>query len=118
MSRPRTIKVLLKLLDENRNEVVWEHFCYAPSSTVLDFLAKKDIERAELADWVQIWAKEDFNIDLPMTTTTNLKILKELIQDKYLSVYPYIAQRYSKIDYQGWIRIWITTHMQKELDRK
>ena len=119
MGKPKdTIKVLLKVLDENRREVVWEHLCYAPSKTYLDFLTKKDIDRVEFADWVSDWTKEDFNIDLPMTTVKDIKILRELIQDKYLTVYPHIAKRYPKSDHQGWIRVWLTTHMEKELLRK
>ena len=118
MGRATTIKILLKVLDENRDEVVWEHLCYAPNETYLNFLTQKNIERFELADWIRVWISEDFNMDLPMTTTKDLKILRELIQDKYLSVYPHIAKRYSTIDYQGWIRVWLTTHMEKELAKK
>lgn len=114
-----TIKVLLRVLDENRDEVVWEHLCYAPSGVYLEFLRKKDINRAEIADWVRVWTREDFNLDIPMTTMKDIKILKELIQDKYLSVYPHIAKRYNNgMDYQGWIRVWLTAHMDKELKKR
>lgn len=108
------IKVLLKLLDENRDELVWEHLCYANRDLYLRFLTKKNIERSEFADWVRMWAREDFNIDLPMTTCKDVVILRELVQDKYLSVYPHIATRY-KTDHQGWLRIWVCNHMEKEL---
>lgn len=112
------IKVLLKLLDENRDELVWEHLCYAERGLYLKFLTKKNIERSEFAEWVSRWAKEDFNIDLPMTTCKEVTILRELVQDKYLSVYPNIALRHNKTDHQGWIRVWICSHMEKELLRR
>lgn len=112
------IKVLLKLLDENRDELVWEHLCYVDRDLYLEFLTKKSIERSEFADWVHRWAQEDFNIDLPMTTCKEVLILKELVIDKYLSVYPQIAKRHEKTDYQGWMRVWVCHHMEKELLKK
>lgn len=115
MVNTRSIKVILKVLNEDQDTVRWEHLCYVPSSTYIEFLRRKDITRAEIADWIRIWAHEDFNIDLPMTTLKDMKILKELVQDKYLTVYPHIAKRYGKMDYQGWLRVWLTAHMEKEL---
>lgn len=115
--REGLIKFLLKVLDENQDRMVWEHLCYAPKDLYLKFLKEKDIERYEMADFIQLWAKEDFNIDLPMTTAKDVVILRELILDKYSSVYPHLMRK-SPTDHQGWVRVWVSTHMEKELLRK
>lgn len=111
------IKFLLKVLDENRDEMVWEHLCYAPKDLYVKFLRVKGIERFEMADWVSQWAKEDFNLDLPMTTAKDIAILRELILDKYQSVYPHLIRKHNT-DRQGWVRVWVSTHMEKELLKK
>lgn len=111
------IKFLLKVLDENKDKLVWEHLCYAPRELYTKFLDTKGIERFEMADWVSQWAKEDFNLDLPMTTAKDIAILKELVLDKYQSVYPHLIRK-TTTDRQGWIRVWVSTHMEKELQKR
>lgn len=111
------IKVLLKVLDEDRDVLVWEHLCYAPKELYLQFISAMDIERSEMADFVMKWAAEDFNIDLPMTTAKDIAILKALVLDKYSSAYPHLLRK-SATDHQGWIRVWISTHMEKELQKR
>lgn len=114
--RDDLIKFLLKVLDENRDELVWEHFCYAPKELYLKFISAMSIDRFEMADFVEKWAKEDFNIDLPMTTSKDIIMLKELILDKYRSAYPHLLRK-SSTDHQGWVRVWVSTHMERELQR-
>lgn len=117
MAREGLIKLLLKVLDENRNQLVWEHLCYAPDQLYRGFLDTMGIERFEMADYVSQWAKEDFNIDLPMTTAKDIVILRELILDKYNSAYPHLFRK-SQTDHQGWVRSWVSTHMEKELKKR
>lgn len=112
--REDLIKFLLKVLDENRDTLVWEHLCYAPRELYLKFISTTGIERFEMADYVTKWAREDFNIDLPMTTVKDITILRELIFDKYGSTYPHLLRR-SNTDHQGWVRVWVASHMEKEL---
>lgn len=111
------IKVLLKVLNEDKDELTWEHLCYAPKDLYLTFLQRRHIERSAFADYISAWAKEDFNIELPMTTSKDIEILKILILDKYSSIYPHLI-RNSNTDRQGWIRVWISSHMEKELRNK
>ena len=101
--RSGLIKFILKVLDENQDKLVWEHLCYAPSGLYIEYLQKFDIERNEMGEAVSRWAREDFNFDLPMTTAKDIKILREL--------------RKSNTDHQGWIRVWVSTHMEKDLIR-
>lgn len=115
--RDGLIKFLIKVLDENKDKLVWEHLCYAPRELYLNFLRAKSIERFEMADFVSKWAKEDFNIELPMSTSKDIAILKELILDKYSSAYPHLIRK-SSTDHQGWVRVWVSTHMERELQRR
>lgn len=117
MSEIPLIKVLIKVLEERSDKLVWEHVCYVPRDVYLDFLRSKNIERFEIADYMSRWARIDFNIDLSMTTMRDLQILKALIRDKYQTVYPYIS-RNSKTDHQGWTRVWMTQHIEKELKKR
>lgn len=111
------IKFLIKVLDENRDVLVWEHICYAPRTLYLKYLKQFGLERFEMADSIQRWASEDFNITLPMTTEKDITILKTLVMDKYSTVYPHITRK-SKTDHQGWMRVWVSHHMERELNRK
>lgn len=111
------IKVILKVLDENRDQLVWEHLCYAPRDLYLQYLDRHQMQRSDYGEAVSKWAQEDFNIDLPMTTAKEIAILKELIKDKYKSTYPHLI-RDTNTDHQGWIRVWVSTHMQKDMLRK
>ena len=108
------IKFLVKVLDENRNELVWEHVCYAPRELYLTYLKRFGLERFEMADALSKWAKTDFNVDIPVTTEKDIRIIKELIYDKYRNIYPNIA-RISNTDHQGWVRVWVSYHMERDL---
>ena len=110
------IKFLVKVLNEDTDRLSWEHLCYAPRGLYLKFLKVKDIERFQMADFVARWAKEDFNIDLPMATYKDIAILRELVLDKYSSAYPHLVRK-SETDRQGWMRVWVTNHMERDLNR-
>ena len=111
------IKLIVKVLDENKDQLVWEHLCYVPGDLYLTFLKQKEIERVEMSDYLSIWAKRDFNIDLPMTTAKDILILRELIVNKYRTVYPHMARKTST-DRQGWVRVWVSDNMDREMQRK
>ena len=111
------IKFILKVLDENKDKLVWEHLCYAPAGIYLRYLREFNLERNEMGESVSRSAREDFNLELPMTTAKDISILRELVLDKYNSAYPHLMRK-SRTDHQGWIRVWVTTHMEKDLIRK
>ena len=48
---PELIKVMVKILDENKDILVWDHFCYAPKDLYLKFLENRGIERFEMAEY-------------------------------------------------------------------
>ena len=37
--RDGLIKFLIKVLDENKDKLIWEHLCYAPRDLYLKFVA-------------------------------------------------------------------------------
>lgn len=110
------IKLLVKVLDEDADKLVWEHVCYLPRGLYLEFLRSKGIDRVDFVDYLTKWAKDDFNVDFPVTTVRQLQMLKALIIDKYNSVYPHITRK-TKTDHQGWTRVWIAQYMEKGLKR-
>lgn len=69
-----------------------------------------------MADCVSRWAKEDFNIDLPMSTYKDIAILRELVLDKYSNAYPHLVRK-TETDRQGWMRVWVSNHMERDLQR-
>ena len=52
-----------------------------------------------------------------MTRAQDITVLKELILDKYSKIFPYLS-RPSKTDRQGWIRVWLSEHMEREMRKK
>lgn len=110
------IKFLVKVLNEDTDKLSWEHLCYAPRELYLRFIQTKGLERFQMADFVSKWAKEDFNIDLSMTTYKDILLLRELVLDKYSTAYPHLLRK-SETDRQGWMRVWVSTHMERDLLR-
>ena len=110
------IKFLVKVLNEDTDKLSWEHLCYAPKELYLKFLRVKGLERFQMADFVSSWAREDFNIELPISTYRDIAILRELVLDKYSNAYPHLLRK-SETDRQGWMRVWVSTHMEKELQK-
>lgn len=51
--REGLIKFLIKVLDENRDKLIWEHLCYAPKDLYLKFIDTMGIERFEMADFAE-----------------------------------------------------------------
>lgn len=110
------IKFLVKVLNEDTDKLSWEHLCYAPRGLYLQFLKTKGLERFQMADYVSRWAQEDFNVDLPMTTAKDIAILRELVLDKYSNAYPHLIRK-TETDRQGWMRVWVSNHMERDLQR-
>lgn len=110
----RVKKIMLKLLDEQTEELKWFHLCYVGSSIYNDFLQTFNTDSIGFADYIADWIKQDFNLDLTMTTKRDLNILRAVVTDKYKTLYPIIYQN-SDIDTNGWIRVWVMQKMENEL---
>lgn len=110
----RVKKLMLKLLDEEDGKVKWFHLCYIGSKIYNTFLKTMDIDSVEFADYIADWFKEDFGLDITMTTRRDLNILKGTVKEKYRVLYPTIYNN-TDVDIHGWVRVWITQKMEKEL---
>ena len=110
----RVKKIVLKLLDEDTNDLKWFHLCYVGSSLYNNFLKTFDTDSIGFADYIADWLKKDFNLDISLTTKKDLNILRAVIVDKYKRLFPVIYNN-SDIDINGWIRVWIMQKMEEEL---
>ena len=105
-------KINVKIAGLN-NTNTWVHFCYVPYALKLAFDAKMEVTGQH--EWVQHWAKEDFNMSIGrVMTESNLIELRQLIKDRYHTLYPDIFID-SITDNQGWGRVWYTTNMKNEM---
>ena len=102
-------KLLLKIQDEV--DVRWVHFCYVETEVYKKFI---DIVGSEekLNTLLSIWCKSDFQVDMSMVTSEDLQTLRDLIKDRYKTIYPELY-RDSSTDRQGWTRVWVTEKMRK-----
>lgn len=110
----RTKKLILKLLDNNTGKMKWFHVCYIGERLYKTFLTKMDIEPYEYADYIADWFKQDFGVDITMTTKRDLCILKGTVKERYRALYPTIYNN-TDIDTQGWVRVWLSKKMEEEL---
>lgn len=119
MEKEALKKVMLKVVHEERHakkRALWTPLCYVNSSIYNTFFSVFKIEKSDLCDFISKWVQEDFNLTFDFTKKNDMRILKELVSDKYRILYPYIY--YSDlIDGNGWVRVWISEKMGKEIKR-
>ena len=60
------------------------------------------------------WARIDFNVDLAFETTYALELLTILVKDRYKAIQP-VIYRTHLIDDEGWIQVWVSSNMEKEI---
>lgn len=108
------IKLGLKVYDGDSNKVKWVHLCYLDRGLWEGFSNKFNATKEDMAGYLADWALEDFNINLSMSTKTDLAILRELVKDRYEQLYPLFKNEFSR-DMHGWTRIWITQRIEREM---
>lgn len=108
-------KFMLKIRKKTENE--WVHFCYVPFSTREAFYAKVSVKGWLNNEWVRHWAKNDFGLKT-IDTVNGLVELKQAIKDWASEKYPEIYEKNydGALDKQGWIRVWVTQHMEEEIE--
>ena len=105
-------KVHLKLLDRH-NQSKWVHFCYISEDVKKRFI--KACPKMSINIKIRHWANDDFGAVF-LVDDNDLSNLKMLIKAKYKHKYPELFRELSdKTDRQGWIAIWLTEHMEKEI---
>lgn len=89
------------------------HFCYVSEELKDLFDEQVNVLGHPANYWIGRWAIEDFEM-INITTVEELDELKSLIRKQYQDMYPELYLD-SIIDRQGWLRVWFTKHMEKEL---
>lgn len=107
-------KLVLKFYDEDADAVKWMHVCYISSALYNEFLDKMHITKEEFADYISDWFFKDFGLRINMSTKRDLNILKATVKEKYRAIFPTIYNN-TKIDSQGWLRVWLSQKMEEEL---
>lgn len=108
-------KVLIKVVNEKHDRTEWTHISYIDSSLYKNFLNSKYIATFEMNDYLSRWAKEDFNVSIPMSSKNDIQVLKELVKNFYKRAHPELYIE-SATDRQGWFRVWLTKKMKEELN--
>lgn len=80
------------------------------------FTSMFSVKYRDLFWWIAKWTKEDFNLDYDFCKANDLRILRELVLDKYATLQPCIFYN-DLINTEGWMRVWICDHMGKEMMR-
>ena len=114
--RQKVMKLVIKVIDENTERMKWVHVCYINEKLYLTFVKTMRISREDVADYLRVWIKDEFRIDLTMSTKSDIAIFKALVIDKYKRLYP--SMYFNDLsDDHGWIRIWISEKMEQELEK-
>ena len=103
------IKLLIKV-DSSPSQ--WNHFCYIEESVYNAFVSIGN--KGSINSIISRWCKEDFDVDNPALSMEEIQELKDLIKSHYKEKYPEVY-RDSDTDRQGWVRVWVTEHMKKEI---
>lgn len=111
----RLSKVKIKVVNDRKDVFEWVHLCYIEENLYLRFLKKVGCTRKEFSAYISKWVNEEFNYKTLMLNSTDIVIIKKLIQDKYKRVYPHIYIESNSIDKQAWTRVWLTQKMEEEL---
>ena len=113
LSQPRaTRKISLKV--DRGGQMVWTHFCYVNPEIFEAFLEVTNTKRTQMKKWLTKWAEEDFNWVIDFSEFSHIKLLKELVIDKYRRVYPHLYYN-NAVDTHGWMRCWVSEKMGKEI---
>lgn len=115
ISQPRaTRKIMLKV--DRGGSIVWVHLCYVNPEILEVFLKVTGTKQRQMVKWITRWTEEDFNWVIDFTEYSHIKLLKELVIDKYRRVYPHLYYN-NAVDTHGWMRCWISEKMGKEIRR-
>ena len=111
-------KLLVKIHDGDGKAAKWVHLCYIDSELFSKFTT---IAQYSTNDYLKQWILEDFGTDVlseknDLISSKSLLKFRELICKRYKNQYPDLC-RQSKTDRQGWVRVWVSEHIRKELNQ-
>lgn len=116
MEKLRLKKVMLKVISDLDDSIAWVHLCNIDEELYYRFLTMFKLSRQELADYISKWIVDDFGLSLAMTHQNDICIFKELVKQRYKSLYPNMYLE-SVIDRQGWVRFYISDKIELEIKR-
>lgn len=109
------IKLLVKVLDIGKNKVRWKHLCYIKKDLYDRYMKDQGLTNNDLNQLLARWCKEDYCIDIPMSSSNDIMMLKQVVQDFFRRSYPDLFREGKGFDRQGWLRIWVTRKMKEDL---
>lgn len=107
-------KIQLKV--DKGGELVWVHLCYINPTILEAFLDVTHAKKKQMSKWITKWAEEDFNWRIDFTEYNHIHLLKELVINKYKTIYPHLYYN-DAVDTHGWMRCWVSEKMGKEIRR-
>ena len=107
-----TRKIQLKV--DRGGDLQWTHLCYVNPEILDVFLTVTKTRQRHMVKWVRKWTEEDFNWEIDFTEYSHIKLLRELVINKYKKIYPHLYYN-NAVDNHGWMRCWISEKMGKEL---
>lgn len=110
----KTKQLRMYLFDEDAEKVKWMYVCDIGAKLYNTFLRKMGIDEKQFSDYVADWFKVDFGFNFAMSTRRDLAILKGSVKERYKILYPSIYAN-TDITPEGWVRIWISEKMEREL---
>lgn len=90
------------------------HFCYVNSRVLKEYLKLFGLRKRDMKDVIERWALQEFNVSIQLETSLDIKLIKDLIVDRYKKVYPYMTTD-AIIDRHGWAGVWVTEQIGREL---
>ena len=107
-------KVKIKVVNDETDNFEWFHICYVDEALYLEFLHEMGCTRREVASYISKWVLNDFNLNLTMSHSNDILVMKRLVKDFYKKAYPHLYIE-NPTDRQGWLRTWMTNKMKEEL---
>ena len=106
-------KLLLKISENDKEK--WVHLCYILTDLYQRYLKEQDYTGNDLNELLSKWCEADFGTKLSMRSSEDIQTLKDLVHKSAKDKYPEIYFE-ATTDRQGWVRIWVTKHMEEVLN--
>lgn len=105
------VKIQTKIVEGDATR--WVHFCYVPQD-IKERFDKLCNTLGHLTNYyISVWAYNEFELQ-DVDTPEGMVTLREAVRGKYKELYPHLFFD-SVTDKQGWLRVWFTENMEREL---
>lgn len=111
---PCKTKVCVSVAKNAGDRPKGRHFCYVDSRILRTYLKTFGLRKCDMKKLIEKWVLQEFNVSVQLETYLDLKLVKDLIVDRYTKIYPYMSSGAS-IDSHGWAGVWVTEQIGREL---